>query len=57
LATTEDRVFSLILGLSPSEAFASLLSHTVFDYRQKKPLKYSNLSYSNQFRECPALIE
>jgi hypothetical protein len=41
---TEYRVLSLIFGLSPSEAFASLSSYTVFDYRQKNLLKYSILS-------------
>jgi hypothetical protein len=35
------RSFSVV---PPSEAFASLFSNTVFDYRQKKPLKYSILS-------------
>jgi len=32
------RTFSVV---PPCEAFASLFSYTVFDYRQKKPLKYS----------------
>jgi hypothetical protein len=34
------RSFSVV---PPCEAFASLFSYTVFDYRQKKPLKYSIL--------------
>jgi hypothetical protein len=34
------RSFSVV---PPSEAFASLFSYTAFDYRQKKPLKYSIL--------------
>jgi len=38
---TWNRVFSLILGLSPCEAFASLFLYPVFVYRQKNPLKYS----------------
>jgi hypothetical protein len=42
------RSFSVV---PPSEAFASLFSHTVFDYRQKKPLKYSILSSCYQFYE------
>ena len=32
------RSFSVV---PPCEAFASLFSNTVLDYRQKKPLKYS----------------
>ena len=37
-----DIAFSLILGLKPSEAFASLyiFGYMSNDYRQKKPLKY-----------------
>ncbi len=40
------RSFSVV---PPSEAFASLFSHTVFDYRQKKPLKYSILGCHANF--------
>ena len=35
------RSFSVV---PPCEVFASLFSNTVFDYQQKKPLKYSILS-------------
>jgi hypothetical protein len=38
------RSFSVV---PPCEAFASLFPNTVFDYRQKKPLKYSILSCSD----------
>jgi hypothetical protein len=36
----QEIVSSLILGLSPCEAFASLILEYFVDYRQKKPLKY-----------------
>jgi hypothetical protein len=42
------RSFSVV---PPSEAFASLFSYAVFDYRQKKPLKYSILGCFYQFHE------
>ncbi len=44
------RSFSVV---PPSEAFASLFSYTVFDYRQKKPLKYSILSCRANFVNNP----
>ena len=39
------RSFSVV---PPCEAFASLFLYTVFDYRQKKPLKYSILGFCYQ---------
>ena len=42
------RSFSVV---PPSEAFASLFLYIVFDYRQKKPLKYSILGCCYQFYE------
>jgi len=42
------RSFSVV---PPSEAFASLFLYAVFDYRQKKPLKYSILGSCCRFYE------
>jgi hypothetical protein len=42
---SHDTVFSLILGAeSFRQAFASFFSYSVYDYRQKKPLKYCILT-------------
>ena len=40
------RSFSVV---PPCEAFASLFSYAIFDYQQKKPLKYSILSCCADF--------
>jgi len=42
------RSFSVV---PPSEVFTSLFSYAEFDYRQKKPLKYSILDYFGRFYE------
>jgi len=39
----------------PCEAFASLFLNTVFDYRQKKPLKYSVISCRVDLMNNPGL--
>jgi len=53
----QDIVFSLILGLSPSEAFASLYYKMFFlDYQQKKPLKYYILPFIAVYRFMVNLI-
>jgi hypothetical protein len=44
------RSFSVVPS---SEAFASLFSNTVFDYRQKKPLKYYILGCRANFMNNP----
>ena len=48
------RSFSVV---PPCEAFASLFLNTVFDYRQKKPLKYSILGSIEKFVNNPGKKE
>jgi hypothetical protein len=57
IAVTKDRNSRSFSVVPPCEAFASLSSHTVLDYRQKNPLEcFVPISQEGRFAE-PAINE